>query len=261
MKITGKIPVLLFVAMLIVGGWFFFAREGTAPSVDEGAVDFIDPSQDKLLPDEDENADGDNGSTDIPQTQAILLNVPFSSQAPFGNWDDTRQQDGCEEVSVIMAVRWARGQGLTLAEAEQEIIAISDWEQANYGQFHDSSAKDTVERIFRGYFGFTKTRLVYDITVEDIKSELYKGNLVIVSTNGKKLNNPYFTDGGPDNHMFPVIGYDPNTKEFITNDNGTRRGEKYRYHENVLKSALRDYPTGYHEPNPYIRTAMIVVSK
>jgi hypothetical protein len=160
-----------------------------------------------------------------------------------------------------MAVRWAKGQGLTLTEAEREIIAISDWELANYGQFHDSSAKDTVDRIFKEYFGFTNVRLVYDITVEDIKRELYKGNLVIVPTNGKKLNNPYFTDGGPDNHMFPVIGYDPNTKEFIANDNGTKRGEKYRYHENVLQSALRDYPTGYHEPNPNTRTAMIVVSK
>ena len=34
----------------------------------------------------------------------VLLNVPFTSQAPFGEWSDPRHQDGCEEAAALMAV-------------------------------------------------------------------------------------------------------------------------------------------------------------
>ena len=49
-------------------------------------------------------------------------------------------------------------------------------------------------------------------------------------------------------------------KEFITNDPGTRKGELYRYNETVLYSAIRDYPTGYHETINKIEKNMIVVN-
>ena len=61
--------------------------------------------------------------------------------------------------------------------------------------------------------------------------------------------------------MIIIRGYDPLTKEFITNDPGTRKGELYRYDATVLYEAIRDYPTGYHEIIPHIEKNMIVVSK
>lgn len=199
-------------------------------------------------------------STKIATGQFVLLdNVPFTRQAPFGNWADERQQDGCEEASVLMAVRWANGQSLTLKEAEKEILAISDFELVQYGGFHDTSVADTVARIFVGYFHFNNAEARYGVSSNDIISELQKGNLVIVPANGQKLNNPNFTYPGPIHHMLVIRGYDPKTDEFITNDPGTRLGEMYKYPVSTMMNAIYDYVTGHNEPVPKIIKAMIVV--
>src|SRR3989338_7629179 len=59
-------------------------------------------------------------ASDLPAK--VLWEVPFTSQAPRGNWKDPRQQAGCEEASVLMAMRWVRGKSLSMAQAEAQII-------------------------------------------------------------------------------------------------------------------------------------------
>ena len=86
-----------------------------------------------------------------------------------------------------------------------------------------------------------------------------RGSLVLVPAFGQILGNPYFTPPGPATHMLVIRGYDETTKEFITNDPGTRRGEGYRYSYAALVRAIRDYPTGDHEPVPTLEKRMIVV--
>ncbi len=189
----------------------------------------------------------------------VLLGAPFISQAPFGNWSDSRKQDGCEEAAAIMAMAWINNEELTAKTADEKIDEISAYEEKMYGDFHDTDAQDSAERIFKGFFGYDNIEVKHNITKENIKQELFKGNLVIVPTNGRLLNNPNYTPPGPTTHNLVVIGYDISTDEFITNDPGTRRGEKYRYDENVLEGALLDYPTGNHEKIEEIKTAMIVV--
>lgn len=195
------------------------------------------------------------------QAEEVILDVPFTAQAPLGNWADPRQQNGCEEAAALMAVRWAEGiQEILPQDAEKEIIAISDFEQSTYGHYHDTSAQDMVERIFMGYFKYDKIQAHYDITVDDIKSELDKGNLVLVPVNGQKLDNPYYLPPGPEEHMLVIRGYNNKTGEFITNDSGTKQGNLLRYPQEVVMDAIYDYPTGYHEPVKEIVKAMIVVS-
>lgn len=193
--------------------------------------------------------------------KGYFLNVPFSSQAPFANWSDQRFEDGCEEASAIMAMAWVNSETITPQYVNEEIISISDYEVKNYGEYNDTSAEDTAARIFKGYFSYGKVSVRSGIGGNDIKSELAKGNLVIVPMNGQKLNNPYYNPPGPIEHMLVVVGYDATTKEFITNDPGTRRGEGYRYPEDIFEKALQDYPTGNHLPITEIKTAMIVVAK
>jgi len=196
-----------------------------------------------------------------PSPKKILYNVPFLSQAPTGKWYDARFQDGCEEASVLMAMRWIEGKTITAQEAEKEIIAISEFEQKTFGTFHDTSVQDTVEHIVKGYFKYDNANVQYDITPGDIQKELEVGHLVIVPANGQVLDNPYYTPPGPDHHMVLIIGYDPATDEFITNDPGTRHGKSFRYPASTLGAAIRDYPTGDHKPVTEDRTAMIVVKK
>ena len=198
----------------------------------------------------------------VNNTSSIsLLDVPFTSQAPFGEWSDKRQQDGCEETSALMAVFWARGEELSRENAKKEILAIAEYEKNKYGGFVDTNAKDTLERIIRGYFNYEKAKTVANITIDNIKAELYQGNLVLVPCNGRKLGNPNYTPPGPERHMLVIRGYDPIKKEFITNDAGTRKGEKYRYKEEILYKAIVDYPTGDHEPIVEDIKSMVVVWK
>jgi len=194
-------------------------------------------------------------------SKLILLDVPFTSQSPFGEWKDPRQQDACEEASALMAISWARREKLTRVSAKTQILAIAEWEQKNYGSFVDTDAQDTVKRIIKGYFKYENARAVEDIAVEDIIKELYQGRLVLVPTNGRQLGNPFYTPPGPERHMLVIRGYDPVKIEFITNDSGTRHGEKYRYKEDVVYKAILDYPTGDHLPIVREKKAMIVIWK
>jgi hypothetical protein len=199
---------------------------------------------------------------------AVLLDVPFFCQAPLANWSDPRQQDGCEEASLLMAHLWLTGGTMTAAEAEAEIIAISEWERANYGAFVDRSIADTA-LLFEQYYGHTNWEIRRTVTVADIKAELAAGNLVIVPTNGRLLANPHFTTPGPITHMVLIIGYDDDVKSnigyddetgiFVTNDPGTRNGKSFRYPYERLVNAIYDYPTGKHVPYTKTATVMLVI--
>lgn len=235
--------------------------------VEENISDVLDETQ----PISSNVLEGEIGQSEQPanlntgqqsqQNNIILLDVPFTSQAPFGGWADPRRENGCEETSALMAMAWVRGEKLSPEYADKKILEISDYEKNIYGDFHDTSAKDTISRIFNDYFKYDKADVFYDIDGEDIKRELEAGNLVIVPVHGQKLKNPYYTQPGPVQHMLVVMGYDEAKKQFITNDPGTRHGEKYRYGEDIFEAALQDYPSGIHEPIEVVRTAMVVVKK
>jgi hypothetical protein len=192
----------------------------------------------------------------------ILFEVPFTSQAPFAEWSDPRFQYACEEASVLMAIRWAEGLGpITKADAKAEILDMVAYEEKTINNYRDTSASDTLDIIINGYFKYMRAELKKDSDIAAIKNELYKGNILILPMNGKKMNNPNFTHGGPEEHMLVIRGYDPATKEFITNDPGTRKGESYRYPEKIIEAAWRDYPTGDHAPISGIARNMIIVRK
>lgn len=187
--------------------------------------------------------------------------VPFTSQAPLGEWSDQRQQDGCEEAAALMAIFWARGENLNQDQAKKEILAISSYQSENFGEYRDTSAADTLKIIIKGYFHYEQAYLKESTNLKDIIAEINQGHLVIAPTNGRLLNNPFYTPPGPERHNLLIHGYDRGKDEFITNDPGTRRGENYRYKTALLFAALRDYPTGDHLPIPEKEAKNIIVIK
>lgn len=198
--------------------------------------------------------------TVFPAGAFAISSVPFTSQAPLAEWRDQRQQDGCEEASALMAMWLVRGQKTpTKVEAKKQLLAISDFEKKKYGEYRDVSLADMIDWIFKDYFKYEKVRLVTDLKLADLKSELAQGKVLLLPMNGQLLKNPYFTAPGPERHMILVYAYDPLKKEFITNDPGTKRGAAYRYPEKVLFNAIRAYPTGYHKEIKKPEKAMIVV--
>ena len=199
-------------------------------------------------------------ATDKP----VEFDVPFVIQAPTGNWDDPVFQNACEEASIIMAMGWVDGvESISPSEAQRRISEMYDFEMRNFGYGFDTDVFD-VKRIFEQYLRHSNVSVREDIGVADIKKELQGGKLVIVPAFGQMLANPYYTPPGPVAHMLVITGYDPDDREFITNDPGTKRGGGYRYDEDVLLRSVWQYPSGQDvppAPEGNLKKAMVVVGK
>ncbi len=168
-------------------------------------------------------------------------NVPFVTQAPGGLWENPRYQDGCEEASLLMTILWMEER--ELAQPASELDALSLVMEERLGTFYDTSIEDTF-LFAKEYLPGETLFLREEVIKEDIIEEILGGKVVGVTVNGQKLENPHFTFPGPLYHMIVIRGYDPETREFITNDPGTRLGAGYRYQEDILFSAMHNYETG-----------------
>jgi hypothetical protein len=196
-----------------------------------------------------------------PHTTLIQQDVFFTVQAPSNNWSVKLFQDACEEVSMLMAFEWSHGnKTLSVEDVMWKISLMAKYEEVTFKSSVDLSIADTA-LMLRDYWNVSNVSLIRDASKEAIIDVLYDNAIVIVPTNGKALHNPFFTAGGPDEHMLVIIGYDPQTKEFITNDPGTSRGEKYRYQEDVLYDAIRDYPTGDHKSIEGVQKDVAVIRR
>ncbi len=193
-----------------------------------------------------------------PIIQDIAYPVPFTSQAPTGEWNLSAFQDGCEEASTLMVWMAREKKTLTSVEVKAELLDMASFQTKIIGHGVDTDVSDTNAYLLKEYFGITDGEVVYDFMLDELKEAVMKG-IVIVPTNGRALHNPNFTAPGPLQHMLVITGYDVTTKEFITNDPGTRKGDGYRYPEQVLFDAIREYPTGKHLPITTERKAMILI--
>ena len=182
--------------------------------------------------------------------------VPFSPQAPFGNWSQP-YQDACEEASVAMAMAWVRGEAsLPPERARDEILDAVAFEDYNFGYHRDTALRETAKLITHLY-GYPNISIAYDISTQDIKRELAVGNIAIVPASGLVLQNPHYTVP-PAYHMVVVTGYDDAAGAFIVNDPGTKRGAGWRYSYQTLERAIHDW-TGNPQTILEGRSGMIVV--
>lgn len=168
----------------------------------------------------------------------VYLGVPFTAQAPFGDWSPP-YAEACEEASVAMAMAWVRGEALDPAGARREILRQVAFENYHFGYNHDTALRETAKIISR-FYGYAGARAVYGIAADDIRRELASGNLVLLPVAGELLANPAYISPPP-YHMLVVHGYDDAAQEFIVNDPGTRHGANYRYPYQTLWEAVHDW--------------------
>lgn len=170
---------------------------------------------------------------------AINLAVPFTSQAPYANWEDP-YGEFCEEASVLMAISYVHGTDIPSPEfADQQLLAIKTFEEKRFGYYKDTTAAETAV-VVQEYFKYPTVRLIEDPTINDIKQAVAVGKLVLVPAAGRLLGNPYFQTPGPLYHMLVIKGYTADGK-FITNDPGTRRGADFLYTESVVMNAMHNW--------------------
>ncbi len=254
--------VLIF--CLVVVSWYiipdqFFVEYSDALIVAEREKqknDIVQVQEKSVVKYEDEK----NEEESAELKESIKQSVPFTSQAPHAQWEDTRFQDACEEASMIMAYAWITdNSSISKNDAEEEMEKLFSFEDEKLKGGIDTSVDDTA-LIFQEYYDHP-AEVHYDVTMEDIYNFLAQNAIVIVPTNGKMLSNPNFSNGGPDRHMLVIIGYDKKSKEFITNDPGTRLGRGYKYKDSTLYNAIRDYKTGTKEEISGGNKNVIVIKK
>lgn len=259
---------LALISILAVGSYIHMKDAGTKKEprgqqetepADSGAGDIGEKEEGETVPDESAAEEEPAAEEPLPESK-IIEGVPFTSQSPFGDWADPRQQHGCEEASLLMAHCFLSGEGLSKEKALTEIFAMSAYEEENYGGFHDLSLEDTL-KFYRAYYGYERSFVKFDIDADDIKREIAKGSPVIVPMDGTKLGNPYYTAPGPERHELIVKGYDDRAGEFVTNDPGTRFGEDYRYDYETFMGAIRAYKTGNEVPIGPVEKGMLVIEK
>lgn len=233
--------------------------ESVAPQEQDIRTENLPEEHRAAEPEPEQEPEPETVRAEVPES-SLIAGVPFTVQAPFGEWDDPVFQNGCEEASLVMAEHWLSGKTLTKEIAKREIAALASFEEKRFGHSIDTSAEDTL-KLFRDYYDIASGEVHTDIGIADIGEALAAGSIVIVPADGRRLQNPHFTQPGPTTHMLVIFGYDAETREFIVNDPGTRHGAGYRYDEDILYGAILDYPTGDHLPIRSVRKSMIVIGK
>ncbi|MCC6934732.1 MAG: C39 family peptidase [Candidatus Yanofskybacteria bacterium] len=195
----------------------------------------------------------------------VNLAVPFSSQAPFGDWS-LPWQEACEEASALLVDAYWRGATVSADSVAAEIQRLVAWEQERFGYYQHTTAAETA-LMLREVYGYRRVDVEYGVGTERIAEHVRAGRPVIVPLAGRLLGNKYYTQPGPAYHMLVVKGVAENG-DIITNDVGTRHGRNLTYAPAVFLNAMHDVPQGGDawpadiDPAEYIKTgrrAIIVV--
>jgi hypothetical protein len=176
----------------------------------------------------------------------ILLPVPFTPQAPLGNWFD--RQHTCEEASLLMVDRYLHGDHsgalIDPRTADAGINQISTWKPAV-----DLTTRQ-VGAVARRYMGWA-----YEVLPADrlhMKQQLALGRPLVVGVRTHGLGNPnypgyrthYEETGWSVSHYLVVIGYDTSDR-FVLNDPGLTKGQRYYIKFDQLMHAIDDLDLAY----------------
>lgn len=177
-------------------------------------------------------------SDDLVPPSALSMDLPFYSQAPFGNWDYP-WQEACEEASIALVANLYLNHNWSREEFNEELLRLVEWEKATFGAYEHTTVEETARMIQENYG--LQTVILDNPSYSDLQRAIAQGHLIVAPFAGKELGNPNFTNGGPVYHMLVIKGYDATKNQVVTHDVGTRNGEDYVYSWSVISSALHDW--------------------
>lgn len=161
------------------------------------------------------------------------INVPYTSQAPTGNWSEP-WKNACEETSIYMVSSFYANDPIKRDEAIKRIKEIVATKNKEFSVSEDESLEKISELI--RLLGFPwSTEIVIDPTIEDIKKQLANNQPIIAPVFAPALG---YTAGGPDYHVMVMTGYDDKTGEFIVNDPALAKGVRFKY--DLFMKAIHD---------------------
>jgi len=166
-----------------------------------------------------------------------LPNVIFYSQAPYWNRNEP-YQNACEEASILLAYYYIKNKRPSKSEYKTDLLNLMAREQNNLWHHKDTTIEEFLYLI-KNFLEVDKSYLIVNPTVEQIKTEISKWNIIIAPFRGKELKNPHYSLGGPYYHVMVIKGYDENN--FITHDVWTSRWENRKYSIDTIMSALANW--------------------
>jgi hypothetical protein len=182
------------------------------------------------------------------------LPVPFTTQAPTGNWEGN---ENCEEASAIMAnsyLRGTRGGTLPAVTVQDQITRLRNWERENFGYDANTGIEETARMI--GAVFSLQTELINDYSADDLKRALYNHHPVLLPLNAHILNTEKYPTESRLYHMVVVRGY--NEQGFIIHDPGTVSGSDNIYTFNQLKQAAVDWNSAERKFESGKKSALVV---
>jgi hypothetical protein len=165
-----------------------------------------------------------------------IRDVPFTSQAPIGDWTSP-WSDFAEEAVITMAIQWWKNEDiLSTEQAEATMLDIARYEEEVFG---DALLADLaqVQKILKDFFGISSI-ILDEPSISDITTALDEGSIVIAPVNGQILLNSHYGDPAPENHMVLMHGWEGTG--FITHDPGTRHGESVNYEQEKILESIQD---------------------
>ena len=238
-KIT--IPIVMIAA---IAGVYFTLRdqkensapEKTAVPLSKVQIDGQKIAEQSSQPEKIQPAKEEKSASQIPEK--FLLDIPFYSQAPLSRWDPFHE-DMCEEASILNAAYYLLYKKPSKEEYEKELQKIQEAEKKEIGEWKSTTVAQ-IKKLSDIYFeGKIKSKIIDNPDIEDIEAEVAADHPVIAPLAGRDIGNPNFTPPGPVYHMLVIKGYD--TRNFITNDVGTRKGNSYIYKKEVIMKNLHDW--------------------
>jgi hypothetical protein len=229
------------VAIIGIGVGVYFAFNGTGQQISYVTPDLVPIDLNTAAP-------SDQPPVNLPT--AVILPVPFTPQAPLGNW--AARQHTCEEASLVMVDRYLHGDhsgGLIDPHtADSSINQITAWKPAQ-----DLTVQQVGE-LAQKYLGWAYKILPADRL--NMKQQLALGRPLIFGVRTHGLGNPnypgysshYEQAGWSVSHYLVVAGYD-GSDTYVLNDPGLTRGHGYHISYDQLMHAVDDLDQAYPDLN------------
>lgn len=168
-----------------------------------------------------------------PPPPGRLLQVPYSVQAPGGNWKEF--ENACEEDALLMYHDYLEGDGrdqLPVGEATTQLRAMVQWQVSNWGAARDLDLQNT-GKLAHDYWGYQYQ--VIEATPASIRAAIAAGHPVIVPVMTHSLENHNY---GPQTvyHEVLIKGY--TAGGVVTNDGGVKEGKDWFYSWDIIFRAI-----------------------
>lgn len=186
------------------------------------------------------------GPSPSPPPARILLQVPYTTQAPLGNWD--KHQESCEAATLTMVLSyWQHDKSVVI----DPHVADTSIAQIDGMKVQLDLTDQLLGQLAENHFGYSYR--VLPNTVDTIREQLSAGRPLIAEVRTHGLGNPnypgyryhYEESGWSVPHFIVIIGYD-STGVWL-NDAGISRGRGYHISYAQLAHAIDDLDE--HHPN------------